>query len=93
MGQETGSDCRIGDSRNRDPLGAALWAASRRTAAQYPLYAALLLGGLPLVIDLLGNVWRREFGSDLLAGISIVTAVLLGEYLGRHVRGVDAFRW
>ncbi len=49
--------------------------------AQYPLYAALLLGGMPLVIDLLGNVWRREFGSDLLAGISIVTAVLLGEYL------------
>jgi heavy metal translocating P-type ATPase len=50
-------------------------------AADYPLYAALLLGGAPLVIDLLGNVIRREFGSDLLAGMSIVTAVLLGEYL------------
>lgn len=49
--------------------------------AQYPLYGALLLGGLPLVIDLLGNVWRREFGSDLLAGMSIIVAVLLGEYL------------
>ncbi len=49
--------------------------------AQFPLFAALLLGGGPLVIDLLGNVARREFGSDLLAGISIVTAVLLGEYL------------
>lgn len=49
--------------------------------AQYPLYAALLLGGLPLVIDLLGNLLRREFGSDLLAGMAIVTAVLLGEYL------------
>jgi len=49
--------------------------------ADYPLFMALLLGGLPLVIDLVGNVVRREFGSDLLAGISIVTAGLLGEYL------------
>ncbi len=49
--------------------------------AQYPLFAALTLGGIPLVIDLLGKVIHREFGSDLLAGISIVTAVILGEYL------------
>ena len=49
--------------------------------AQYPLIIALLLGGTPLVIDLVGNAIRREFGSDLLAGISIITAVLLGEYL------------
>ncbi len=47
----------------------------------YPLYVALLFGGTPLVIDLIGNALRREFGSDLLAGMSIVTAVLLGEYL------------
>jgi heavy metal translocating P-type ATPase len=47
----------------------------------YPLYVALLFGGTPLVIDLMGNALRREFGSDLLAGMSIVTAVLLGEYL------------
>lgn len=46
-----------------------------------PLYLALLFGGVPLVWDLLRKVWRREFGSDLLAGISIVTAVILGEYL------------
>jgi len=46
-----------------------------------PLLAALLLGGTPLVLGLLLKVLRREFGSDLLAGISIVTAVLLGQYL------------
>jgi len=46
-----------------------------------PLLAALILGGLPLVYDLLRKLWRREFGSDLLAGISIVTSVWLGEYL------------
>ncbi len=47
----------------------------------WPLYAALLLGGLPLVWDLTRKLLRREFGSDLLAGISIVTSVILGEYL------------
>lgn len=46
-----------------------------------PLYLALCLGGVPLVLELLLKLMRREFGSDLLAGISIVTAVLLGEYL------------
>jgi heavy metal translocating P-type ATPase len=48
---------------------------------QIPLFAALGLGGIPLVLGLLQNIIRREFGSDLLAGISIVTSVVLGEYL------------
>ncbi|MBB6051806.1 heavy metal translocating P-type ATPase [Armatimonas rosea] len=46
-----------------------------------PLFAVLALGGTPLVWELLQKLARREFGSDLLAGISIVTSVLLGEYL------------
>jgi heavy metal translocating P-type ATPase len=46
-----------------------------------PLILALALGGVPLVLELLLKLLRREFGSDLLAGISIVTSVLLGEYL------------
>jgi heavy metal translocating P-type ATPase len=48
---------------------------------QLPLIAALAFGGVPLVLDLLTKLLHREFGSDLLAGISIVTAVLLHEYL------------
>jgi len=51
------------------------------TAAHAPLLAVLALGGIPLVYELLRKLLRREFGSDLLAGISIVTSVLLGEYL------------
>jgi len=47
----------------------------------WPLIAALVLGGIPLVFDLIKNLLKREFGSDLLAGISIVTAAILGEYL------------
>jgi heavy metal translocating P-type ATPase len=46
-----------------------------------PLLLALAFGGIPLVVELLTKLLRREFGSDLLAGISIVTAVLLREYL------------
>jgi heavy metal translocating P-type ATPase len=49
--------------------------------ARYPLWLVLAAGGGPLVLELTLRLLRREFGSDLLAGISIVTAVLLGEYL------------
>lgn len=50
-------------------------------AYNLPLYLGLFFGGLPLVYDLTKKLFRREFGSDLLAGISIVTSVILGEYL------------
>lgn len=46
-----------------------------------PLITILVLGGTPLVAHLVRRVARREFGSDILAGISIVTSVFLGEYL------------
>ncbi|MEI6245843.1 MAG: HAD-IC family P-type ATPase, partial [Acidobacteriota bacterium] len=49
--------------------------------APWPLWVALLLGGTPLVFDLLKKLAHRQFGSDLLAGISIVVSVWLGEYL------------
>ncbi|WP_414651886.1 heavy metal translocating P-type ATPase [Gimesia maris] len=46
-----------------------------------PLWSVLTLGGTPLVWGLLVKMVHREFGSDLLAGISIVVSVLLDEYL------------
>src|SRR5690242_2528509 len=46
-----------------------------------PLVLCLACGGGLLVLDLLKKLFRREFGSDLLAGISIVASALLGEYL------------
>jgi len=51
------------------------------TVQNWPLWTALALGGVPLVWDLAVKLVRREFGSDLLAGISIVTSIALGEYL------------
>jgi heavy metal translocating P-type ATPase len=49
--------------------------------SQIPLLATLGIGGLPLLYDLLRKLLKREFGSDLLGGIAIITSVLLGEYL------------
>ena len=49
--------------------------------AQLPLIAVLSLGGIPLVYQLSVKLLHADFGADLLAGISIVTAVLLDEYL------------
>src|SRR6266851_2385898 len=46
-----------------------------------PLQLTLVAGGAPLILGLARRLMAREFGSDLLAGISIVTAVLLQEYL------------
>ena len=46
-----------------------------------PLFITLILGGLPLILQL----WRRlmflDFGSDLLAGIAIVASLFVHEYL------------
>lgn len=50
-----------------------------------PLFAVLILGGTPLILELLGKALKREFGSDLLGGISIVTSILLGEYLAGSI--------
>jgi len=55
------------------------------SSANLPLYAALLVGGAPLLITLLKRLLVGEFGSDFLAGISIVTAVLLKEYLAGSI--------
>jgi len=52
---------------------------------QIPLLATLALGGVPLLYDLLGKLLKQEFGSDLLGGISIVTSVLLGQYLAGSI--------
>jgi heavy metal translocating P-type ATPase len=61
--------------------------ALRGPALQYnaPLLLTLLIGGTPLLYDLLKRLIRREFGSDLLAGMSIVAALVLGEYLAGSI--------
>lgn len=50
-------------------------------AQSWPLYVALVAGGIPLLASLLRDAIKLQFGSDWLAGCSIVTATLLHEYL------------
>jgi len=57
-----------------------VWSSSA-AVLEIPLYVALVLGGAPLVVVLSRKLWAGEFGSDFLAGVSIVTAVLLQQYL------------
>jgi heavy metal translocating P-type ATPase len=52
-----------------------------RIAWQVPLIVVLIVGGVPLLVPLTQKLFAREFGSDHLAGISIITSVILGEYL------------
>jgi heavy metal translocating P-type ATPase len=60
-------------------------ASTTGTVYGFPSHAIPLLFalacGTPLVIGLVIRLSRLEFSSDLLAGISIVTSVILGEYL------------
>jgi heavy metal translocating P-type ATPase len=56
-----------------------------RATYQIPLLVTLAIGGLPLLYDLLRKLLKREFGSDLLGGISIITSVVLGEYLAGSI--------
>ncbi len=46
-----------------------------------PVLIALIGGGAFLVVRLVGGMLAGQFGSDLLAGVSIVTSLALGEYL------------
>ncbi|HEV2118099.1 MAG TPA: heavy metal translocating P-type ATPase, partial [Terriglobales bacterium] len=81
-------------SRSRETYIAALAAAGiaahfvlhylagvRAEIYNLPLYLTLAIGGVPLLVGLARRLLKAEFGSDLLAGISILSSVLLGEYL------------
>jgi heavy metal translocating P-type ATPase len=73
---------RGGEAAPLGPLDPARWLGTRpATWADVPLVVMLVVGGLPLVAGLVRDLLAGRFGSDLLAGISIVTSVLLGEYL------------
>lgn len=53
--------------------------------ALIPLYIVLGLGGGILVFNLAYKLLTLQFGSDLLAGLSIITAIILQEYLAGSV--------
>ncbi len=52
---------------------------------EFPLGAILLAGGLPLLFELILKMFKREFSADFLAGLSIIAAFLLKEYLAGSI--------
>lgn len=46
-----------------------------------PLFFVIIIGGIPLLFRILLMLIKGNLGADLLAGISIITAIILGEYL------------
>ncbi len=51
------------------------------STATIPLYVILVIGGIPILFDLAHQLIKRELGTDVLAGLAIITSVMLGEYL------------
>jgi heavy metal translocating P-type ATPase len=49
--------------------------------SEIPLYIAVALGGVPLLLSLGKHLLRLEFGADLLAGLSILAAAITGQFL------------
>ncbi len=46
-----------------------------------PLALVVVLGGVPLTLRVGQKMWAGDFGSDLLAGVSIVAAAAMGQFL------------
>ena len=46
-----------------------------------PLFTVLLFGGIPSIVQIVAKLFQGNFGADLLAGIAIITAICLNEYL------------
>ncbi|MBL0320362.1 MAG: heavy metal translocating P-type ATPase [Alphaproteobacteria bacterium] len=49
--------------------------------ADIPFITILLLGGIPLIIQIILKLFRGDFGADLLAVLALVTGAWLGQYL------------
>ncbi len=62
-------------------LALALALTGRATLAQWALLAIIVLGGVPLLLQTLRQLWRREFGIDLIAILAIAGSAALGQYL------------
>jgi heavy metal translocating P-type ATPase len=46
-----------------------------------PLYIIIVIGGIPLLLQIIIKMIRGNFGADLLAAIALITSTWLGEYL------------
>jgi heavy metal translocating P-type ATPase len=68
--------------------GAALWIAQATDAAHLVWTAATVVAFLPLVVQVIRSVLRREPGVDIIAVLAMAGALLLGESLAGAVIGL-----
>lgn len=52
---------------------------------QYPLFLLLLVGGLPLLLQILFKLFTGNWGADILAALALITGIILHEYLAAAV--------
>lgn len=46
-----------------------------------PLFVLIVIGGIPLIFQIIRKIFTGDWGADLLAVIALITAVILHEYL------------
>ncbi|WP_422739045.1 heavy metal translocating P-type ATPase [Micromonospora sp. WMMD729] len=69
-------------------VGAVLWIAGRPGAAQV-IWAAVTVAALaPALWSMLRQLWRRQFGVDVIAVLALAGALVVGEYLAGAVIAV-----
>jgi heavy metal translocating P-type ATPase len=49
--------------------------------ALYPLYLLIIIGGIPLLLQIAYKLLHGNLGADLLAAIALITSIILDEYL------------
>ncbi|WFE60767.1 heavy metal translocating P-type ATPase [Micromonospora sp. WMMD712] len=67
------------------PAGAGLWLAGRRTWADWLWAAATVAALAPAAWSMLRQLWRRQFGVDVIAVLALAGALVVGEYLAGAV--------
>lgn len=51
----------------------------------WPLILAIIFAGVPLLLEILANAFKGDYGADLLALMAIIVATYLGEYLAANI--------
>jgi heavy metal translocating P-type ATPase len=62
-------------------VAALLHVAGFPVLAQGTLLLIIIIGGVPLLIETVRQLWRREFGVDVIAILAIAGSAALGQYL------------
>lgn len=51
------------------------------SSALFPLYLLIIIGGIPLLLQIVYKLLHGNLGADLLAAIALITSIILNEYL------------